>query len=152
MVLGNITIYIDTPLGKGDVEREIYIERESKKSESNVQTTTIQHGIRSGSSTCKIIDHKPIVYSHTQWETCRNNNNMSLNTTKTKELILDYRRQSAVPAPLYINGDCVEKVHTFKFLGDNLSDDLSWSVNTSEKVKKAQQRLHFLRVLRKNNL
>src|SRR4029434_672331 len=31
-------------------------------------------------------------------------------------------------------------------------DDLSWSVNTSETVKKAQQRLHFLRVLRKNNL
>ena len=79
-------------------------------------------------------------------------NNLSLNTTKTKELILDYRRQSAVPAPLYINGDCVEKVHTFKFLGANLSDDLSWSVNTSETVKKAQQRLHFLRVLRKNNL
>src|SRR4029434_2924908 len=67
-------------------------------------------------------------------------NNLSLNTTKTKELILDYRRQSAVPAPLYINGDCVKKVHTFKFLGANLSDDLSWSVNTSETVKKAQQR------------
>ena len=38
--------------------------------------------------------------------------------------ILDYRRQSTVPSPLYINGDCVEKVHTFKFLGANLSDDL----------------------------
>ena len=79
-------------------------------------------------------------------------NNLSLNTTKTKELILDYRRQSADPAPLHINGNCLEKVHTFKFLGAHLTDDLSWSANTSETVKKPQQRLHFLRVLRKNNL
>src|SRR4029434_5360094 len=33
-----------------------------------------------------------------------------------------------------------------------MSDNLSWSANTSAIVKKAQQRLHFLRVLRKNNL
>ena len=79
-------------------------------------------------------------------------NNLSLNTTKTKELILDYRRQSADPAPLHINGDCVKKVHIFKFLGTHLTDDLSWSADTSETVKKAQQRLLFLRVLRKNNL
>ena len=59
-------------------------------------------------------------------------NNLSLNTTKTKELILDYRRQSADPAPLYINGDCVEKVHTFKLLEAHFTDDLSWSANTLE--------------------
>ena len=85
------------------------------------------------------------------WQ-CGAQTTISLNTTKTKEFILDYRRQSADPAPLHINGDRVEKVYTFKFLGAHLSDDLSWSANTSEIVKKAQQRLHFLRVLRKNNL
>ena len=43
-------------------------------------------------------------------------NNLSLNTTKTKELILDYRWRSVDLAPLHISGVCVEKVHTFKLL------------------------------------
>ncbi len=77
---------------------------------------------------------------------------MSLNTSKTKELILDFRRHRTEPAPLYINEDCVERVHTFKFLGLHISNDMSWSANTSATIIKAQQRLHFLRVLRKNSL
>ncbi len=36
-------------------------------------------------------------------------NNLILNTTKTKEIILDFRRHKADPAPLYINKDCVER-------------------------------------------
>ena len=43
-------------------------------------------------------------------------------------------------------------MQSFKFLGVHISDDLSWSVNTSALVKKAQQRLHFLRVLRREHL
>ena len=74
-------------------------------------------------------------------------NNLTLNTIKTKEVIMDFRRHRADPAPLHINGDCVERVSTFKFLGTHISEDISWSANTSAVVKKAQQRLHFLRVL-----
>ena len=51
-----------------------------------------------------------------------------------------------------INGDCEERVHSIRFLGVQISDDLSTTVNTTAVVKKAQQRLHFLRVLRRNNL
>ena len=40
----------------------------------------------------------------------------------------------------------------FKFLGAHMSADLFWSVNTSALVRKAQQRLHFLRLLRKEQL
>ena len=79
-------------------------------------------------------------------------NNLTLNTTKTKELILDFRKNSADPAPLFLNGDCVERVHSFRFLGVHISDDLSWTTNTTAVVRKAQQRLHFLRVLRRNHL
>ena len=43
-------------------------------------------------------------------------------------------------------------MQSFKFLGVHISADLSWSVNTSALVKKAQQRLHFLRVLRREHL
>ena len=79
-------------------------------------------------------------------------NNLLLNTTKTKELILDFRKSRADPAPLFIHGVCVEQVSSYRFLGIQLSDSLSWTVNTTAVVKKAQQRLHFLRVLRRNNL
>lgn len=67
-------------------------------------------------------------------------------------MVIDYRRHRADPAPLFINGDCVKRVSTFKFLGTHIAEDLSWSANTSAVVKKTQQRLHFLRVLRKNSL
>lgn len=54
--------------------------------------------------------------------------------------------QRRPPSHLH-NSDCVERVHSF-----NSSDNLSWSISTTAVVKKAQQRLHFLGVLRKNNL
>ncbi|KAL6479062.1 hypothetical protein MHYP_G00124950 [Metynnis hypsauchen] len=78
-------------------------------------------------------------------------NNLTLNSSKTKELIIDFRRKGAVPTPLYINVDCVERVPSFRFLGTHISEDLSWTTNTIAVVKKAQQRLYFLRILRKNN-
>nr|XP_061817720.1 uncharacterized protein LOC133607254 [Nerophis lumbriciformis] len=37
-------------------------------------------------------------------------------------------------------------------LGVHISNDFSWTVNTTSIIKKAQQRLHFLRVLGKYNL
>lgn len=55
-------------------------------------------------------------------------------------------------AQLYINGECVEKGHNFRFL----CLIISWTENTTEGpsriIKKAHQRLHFLRVLRNQNL
>ncbi|XP_077466721.1 PHD finger protein 12 isoform X2 [Stigmatopora argus] len=79
-------------------------------------------------------------------------NNLTLNTTKTKEIILDFRKHGTDLAPLLINGVCVDRVQSFKFLGVHVTDKLSWSTNITAVVKKAQKRLHFLRVLRKNNL
>ncbi|KAK0146537.1 hypothetical protein N1851_014143 [Merluccius polli] len=78
-------------------------------------------------------------------------NNLLLNITKTKELIIDYRRKKTDIQPLIINGDCVERLADFHFLGVHIEEDLTWSVNTSELLKKAQQRLYFLRILRKNH-
>ena len=79
-------------------------------------------------------------------------NNLLLNTTKTKELVVDYRRKKTVIQPLMIGGVCVERVSDFRFLGVNIMEDLTWGVNTTGLVKKAQQRLYFLRVLRRNNI
>ncbi|KAI3375577.1 hypothetical protein L3Q82_003700 [Scortum barcoo] len=46
----------------------------------------------------------------------------------------------------------VERVSSFKFLGIHISENLSWTANTSSLIKKAHQRLFFLRTLKKNHL
>ena len=46
----------------------------------------------------------------------------------------------------------VERVHSTKFLGFHLTDELTSRDNTMAVVKKARQRLHFLRRLKKVDL
>lgn len=43
----------------------------------------------------------------------------------------------------------MERVSSFKYLGVHISEDLTLTLNTTQLVKKAQQRLYFLRRLRK---
>lgn len=45
-------------------------------------------------------------------------NNLMLNTSKTKELIVDFRRNAVTHPPIHINGATVERVTSFKFPGD----------------------------------
>ncbi|TWW68215.1 hypothetical protein D4764_19G0000130 [Takifugu flavidus] len=77
------------------------------------------------------------------------NNNLLLNTNKTKELVLDFRRKADIHPPVHINGVAVERVSSFKFLGIHLSQDLTWTTNCSSLVKKAHQCLFFLRHCRR---
>ncbi|KAI3376776.1 hypothetical protein L3Q82_000377 [Scortum barcoo] len=44
-------------------------------------------------------------------------NHLLLNTTKTREMVVDFRRPRPHPEPVIIKGDCVEVVHTYKYLG-----------------------------------
>ena len=68
-------------------------------------------------------------------------NNLTLNTDKTKEMIVDMRKKSRPPRPLYIQELEVEGVNSFKYLG--ISDALTWSLNTTQLLKRAQQRLYW---------
>ncbi|KAI4905235.1 hypothetical protein NFI96_008737, partial [Prochilodus magdalenae] len=79
-------------------------------------------------------------------------NNLSLNVSKTKELIIDFRKGGGTHTPLNTGGMLVERRSSFKFLGVHLAEDLTWTTNTSHLVRKAQQRLHFLRRPRRVNL
>ncbi|KAI3358424.1 hypothetical protein L3Q82_014857, partial [Scortum barcoo] len=79
---------------------------------------------------------------------CRQNN-LCINVKKTKEMIVDFRRGRHLPSPLYIGGTAVEVVSSFRYLGVHISDDLTWSKNTSCLIRKAHQRLYFLRRLRR---
>ncbi len=46
----------------------------------------------------------------------------------------------------------VTTVESFRFLGTTISQDLKWDTHIDSIVKKAQQRLYFIRQLRKFNL
>jgi hypothetical protein len=52
------------------------------------------------------------------------NNNLSLNVTKTKEMIVDYRKRSTEHGPILIDGTVVEQVECFKFLGVHINNKL----------------------------
>ena len=58
-------------------------------------------------------------------------NNLALNTMKTKELIVDFRKKAGTHIPIHINGMEVERVASFKFL--------SWTLNTSSLVKETEE-------------
>ncbi|KAI5611805.1 gastrula zinc finger protein XlCGF28.1-like [Silurus asotus] len=79
-------------------------------------------------------------------------NNLTLNVDKTKEMVVDFRRAQSDQSPLIIDKCSVEIVKSTKFLGVHLAENLTWSLNTSSITKKAQQRLYFLRMLRKTHL
>ncbi|KAL0160951.1 hypothetical protein M9458_044676, partial [Cirrhinus mrigala] len=79
-------------------------------------------------------------------------NNLELNTLKTVEMTVDFRRNPPALPPLTIMDSTVKTVETFRFLGNTISQDLKWDIHIDAIVKKAQQRLFFLRQLRKFNL
>ena len=56
---------------------------------------------------------------------------------------------SYTPPPITTCGTIIEEVSSFKLLGVNLSDDLSWGVHCGCVVKKANRRLFALRQLKK---
>ncbi|KAK3541844.1 hypothetical protein QTP86_008051 [Hemibagrus guttatus] len=64
-------------------------------------------------------------------------------------MVIDFRRAQSDHSPLNIDGYNVELIKSTKFLDVHLAEDLTWSLNTSSITKKAQQRLYFLRRLRK---
>ncbi len=83
----------------------------------------------------------------TSW--CQDNC-LSLNVSNIKKLIVDFRKRQQRPyAPLMISGTPVERVSSFKYLGENISEDWTWTAHIQTQVKKARQRLYHLRQLRK---
>jgi len=76
-------------------------------------------------------------------------NNLELNVSKTKEIVIDFRKNKSPLSPLSVKGQTVQQVDSFKFLGLHISNQLTWDINTSVVCKKAHQRLYFLRQLKK---
>ncbi len=80
-------------------------------------------------------------------------NNLVFNAQKTVEMIVDFRKTTAPqPPPLTMTGAPITTVDSFRFLGTTITQDLKWEPTISSLIKKAQQRMYFLRQLRKAKL
>lgn len=77
-------------------------------------------------------------------------NNLALNVSKTKEMVVDFRRkQGSGYTPLTINDEPVERVSSFKYQGVHLTEDLTWNLQTEHLISVSRQQLYFLRWLRR---
>ena len=73
-------------------------------------------------------------------------NFLELNTSKTKEMITDFRSVKQNPLlPMTMRGETIEFVASFKYLGTIIDNKLSWIDHCQNVYAKAQQRLYFLR-------
>ncbi|KAG5274935.1 hypothetical protein AALO_G00141800 [Alosa alosa] len=90
-------------------------------------------------------EYRSLVEDFVQW--CKLNH-LQLNTSKTKEMVVDFLwRSKPTLLPVHIDGVNVEVVSTYKYLGLHLDNKLDWSANTDALYKKGQSRLYFLRRL-----
>ncbi|KAI4903258.1 hypothetical protein NFI96_009778 [Prochilodus magdalenae] len=94
-------------------------------------------------------EYRDLVNSFVDW-TARNH--LLLNVTKTKEMVMDFRRRRSTISPITIMGQNVELVDTYKHLGVQLNNKPDWKANTESVYKKGMSRLYFLRRLRSLNV
>ena len=110
-----------------------------------VDDTTVEGLVENGDESA----YRREVIEVVEW--CENNN-LQLNTSKTKEMTLDFQKKKKTIDPLTINGAVTETVDCFNFFGTTISNNLGWDVNVEMTVKKAQQRRFFLRQIKKVGL
>ena len=72
---------------------------------------------------------------------------MKLNQTKTKYMIINFCTSLQFRTRLMLKDALLEQVHVTRLLGVLISDDLSWTENTKNLIKKANSRMTILRKL-----
>ena len=89
------------------------------------------------------------VHTIKEWS---DNNNMRLKETKTKEMLISFKRNAIETQPLLINKKTIERVTHFKILGVWLSDTLSWSHHVHYMTSRASPRLYYISQLKRSGL
>eukprot|EP00061_Rhincodon_typus_P006084 g26341.t1 len=105
----------------------------SKHQSKHVQVQWIGHG---WFSTNDETEYREDIEWLATW--CQDNN-LSITVSKTKKLVIDFRKQNGGHAPVCINDAEVETVEIVTFLGMMITINLSWSTHIEAMVKKAQQ-------------
>ena len=94
-------------------------------------------------------EYRAVVSDFVEWS---GRNHLLLNVAKTREMVIDFRRNRTATQPLCILGENVTVVEDYKFLGVHLDNRLNWRTNTEAVYKKGMSRLYFLRKLRSFNV
>ena len=68
--------------------------------------------------------------------------------TKTKELLIDFTKQPLAVSPIAIDGEIVERVEKYKYLGIILDNKLKFDGNVLNIYKKCHYRIYCLQRLR----
>ena len=87
-----------------------------------------------------------VVKDFTEW--C-DVNFLELNVTKTKELIVDFRKQKRQNEDLKIKDVPIQQVDTYKYLGVTINNKLTWDDHLEVVAKKVRQRMFSLYKLNK---
>ena len=88
------------------------------------------------------------IVSFGRW--CKDNH-LVLNVKKTKEMIFDFRKKKVFYPfnyPTLLDGDAIEMVHSYRYLGTEIDDHLNWGEQTKAVSLKCNQKLYFLRKLK----
>ena len=63
-------------------------------------------------------------------------------------MCIDFRKNQRCPKPVYIKGEAVERVDTYKYLGVVFDSKLNWKENINSVLKKVNLRVNCMRKLR----
>ena len=88
--------------------------------------------------------HGPIVDDFVAW--CEESY-LLLNTAKTKDMLIDFRKSPQQNCLTSIKGQTIECVQSYKYLGTTIDSKLCFEANCEAVCQKAQQRLYCLRKL-----
>ena len=77
------------------------------------------------------------------------NNKMKINTSKTKEMIINMSTKPIILDKLSLNNTELETVHTYKLVGVTISDDMTWKAHIDTIVKKNNTKIYYLNLLRR---
>ena len=75
-------------------------------------------------------------------------NYLYLNVSKTKEVCIDFRKNQRCSKPVYIKGEAVERVDTYRYLGVVFDSKLNWKENINSVLKKVNSRMYCMKKLR----
>lgn len=71
-------------------------------------------------------------------------NNLVLNTLKTVEMVVEFRKDKVPRSPITLLNSLVDIVESFRFLGSIITQDLKWDVSINSIISNGQQRMYFL--------
>ena len=72
---------------------------------------------------------------------------LDINVKKTKEILIDFRKNKTEVPPIIIEGEVVERVKVYKYLGIEIDNQLKIALLAKSNYNQLQQRLFFFTVI-----